>query len=69
MHLSIRRRNWSCKETMMAFALYRILAPRECDDKWLYSFEGRQIDLLVINQPSHEFLEYYHRHAFLGNAA
>lgn len=27
------RRNWSREETMMAFALYMILEPRECDDK------------------------------------
>ena len=31
--IKVTRRNWSREETMMAFALYMILEPRECDDK------------------------------------
>jgi putative restriction endonuclease len=41
----------------------------EANDKWLYDFEGRRIDLPLINPPSREFLDYHHRHVFLEHAA
>ena len=34
-NVTSRRRNWSREETMMAFALYIVLEPRECDDNGL----------------------------------
>ena len=34
-NVASRRRNWSREETMMAFALYIVLEPRECDDNGL----------------------------------
>lgn len=39
------------------------------NDQWLYDFEGHQITLPAISQPSHEFIEYHHKHIFLADAA
>lgn len=41
----------------------------DINDKWLYNFEGREISLPTISQPSHEFIEYHHKHIFLADAA
>ena len=41
----------------------------DINDKWLYDFEGREISLPAISQPSHEFIEYHHKHVFLADAA
>ncbi|NMM94698.1 restriction endonuclease [Bifidobacterium sp. DSM 109957] len=41
----------------------------EINDKWIYSFEGHAITLPSINLPSHEFIEYHHKHIFLADAA
>ena len=38
------------------------------NDQWLYDFEGRRITLPSISQPSHEFIEYHHKHIFLTEA-
>ena len=39
------------------------------NDQWLYVFEGQRITLPSISQPSHEFIEYHHKHIFLTDAA
>lgn len=41
----------------------------EVNDRWLYDFEGKRIDLPVVNPPSHAFLDYHHRHVFLESAS
>lgn len=41
----------------------------DINDKWLYDFEGREISLPAISQPSHEFIEYHRKHVFLADAA
>ena len=41
----------------------------ESNDKWLYALEGQRIHLPHANPPSHEFLEYHHKHVFLDSAA
>ena len=41
----------------------------DINDKWLYDFEGSEISLPAISQPSHEFIEYHHKHVFLADAA
>ncbi|MCI1978369.1 MAG: HNH endonuclease [Bifidobacteriaceae bacterium] len=41
----------------------------DINDKWLYDFEGQTIALPSINRPSHEFIEYHHKHVFLSNVA
>lgn len=40
----------------------------EANEFWLYQFEGQKIDLPTICLPSHEFIEYHHKHVFLGAA-
>ncbi|WP_368090225.1 HNH endonuclease [Bifidobacterium bifidum] len=41
----------------------------DINDRWLYDFDGHEISLPAISQPSHEFIEYHHKHIFLANAA
>ncbi|MDB1262828.1 HNH endonuclease [Bifidobacterium bifidum] len=41
----------------------------DISDRWLYDFDGHEISLPAISQPSHEFIEYHHKHIFLANAA
>ncbi|NMM96920.1 restriction endonuclease R.BbrI [Bifidobacterium sp. DSM 109960] len=41
----------------------------EVNDKWIYEFEGRAITLPAVGCPSHEFIEYHHKHVFLADAA
>ena len=41
----------------------------DINDKWLYDFEGLEIALPTISKPSHEFIEYHHKHIFLTDAA
>ena len=40
----------------------------DINDRWLYDFDGHEISLPAISQPSHEFIEYHHKHIFLANA-
>lgn len=40
----------------------------EINDAWIYDFEGREITLPTVSQPSHEFIEYHHKHIFLTAA-
>ena len=39
------------------------------NDQWLYAFEDQRIMLPSISRPSHEFIEYHHKHIFLTDAA
>ncbi|MBI0146229.1 HNH endonuclease [Bifidobacterium sp. M0399] len=39
------------------------------NDQWLYAFEDQRITLPSISRPSHEFIEYHHKHIFLTDAA
>lgn len=41
----------------------------EANDEWIYKFEGQKITLPSVGQPSHEFIEYHHKHIFLTDAA
>lgn len=41
----------------------------EINDAWIYDFEGREIALPTVSQPSHEFIEYHHEHIFFASAA
>ena len=41
----------------------------DINDRWLYDFDGHEISLPAISQPSHVFIEYHHKHIFLANAA
>lgn len=41
----------------------------EVNDKWIYEFEGYTITLPAVGCPSHEFIEYHHKHVFLADAA
>lgn len=47
--IKVTRRNWSREETMMAFALYMILEPRECDDK---GFDVRRLAAAIHRTPN-----------------
>ncbi|KFI95696.1 restriction endonuclease [Bifidobacterium stellenboschense] len=49
---------------------YRVRISRQVphtdvNEKWLYQFEGQHIVMPKVNPPSHEFLEYHHKHVFL----
>ena len=41
----------------------------DINDRWLYDFDGHEISLPAISQPSHEVIENHHKHIFLANAA
>lgn len=61
---SASRRNWSREETMMAFALYIVLEPCECDDKGL---DVQRLASFLRRTPSSVALKIWHIAAYGDN--